>query len=300
MCVFDYHNDEITTVFSTKENLGLAGQVTDGVLPSESIQNVCEVLKHFHTLALKFVSENDVHAFTTAIFRKIDNKEEAMEQIKLDPGITPEHLSGKEEARLSFVGVKHATGRQSGFMLDVGGASTELVSFADGEIERVTSTTVGCLELFSKHVRTLVVTDQIKKSIKAEIDKAFNKFDLAKLKSVTLIGVGVTARTALKMSKAMFGTDKEDYSFPTEHLRNIRKGLQKHSPEVYRTLYRVSPDRIVTFFPGLLIIEEAVKRLRSKEFYVSKYGVREGYYIDRILKLDTISNVSNKATESTP
>ncbi|MDR2351727.1 MAG: hypothetical protein LBF22_00965 [Deltaproteobacteria bacterium] len=297
--MFDYSNGQIETIFSQKENLGLASQVTDGILPSESIQNVCEVLKHFRTLALKFVGENDVHVFTTAIFRRIDNKDEALEQIKTESGLEPVHLSGKEEARLDFVGVTHATKLQSGFLMDVGGASTELVNFTGGEIERIASVPVGCLELFTKHVRTLVVTDQIKKSIKSEINKAFDKFDWSKLKISTLIGVGGTARTALKLSKALYGTDKEDDSFPTEHLRNLRKALQKNSPEVYRTLYKVSPDRIVTFYPGLLIIEEAARRLKSKEFYISKYGVREGFFIDRILKLDTSTTESKTDPEST-
>jgi exopolyphosphatase/guanosine-5'-triphosphate,3'-diphosphate pyrophosphatase len=286
MCVFEENNGNIETIFSQKENLGLAGQVVDGILPTESIQSLCDGLNHLRTLAEKFVPASEVHVFTTAVFRRIDNKEEALELIKTKTGLTPVHLSGKEEARLDFVGVTHATNIKTGFLIDVGGASTELVSFADGEIDRIASVPVGCLELYAKHVKALAVTDSIKKSINSEIDKAFDKFDWSKLKIQTLIGVGGTIRTALKLSKAIFGLDKESVSFPATYLKEIRKELQKNSSDAYKALYKVSPDRIVTFFPGLLIVEEAAKRLKCKEVFVSKYGVREGFYIDRVLKLD--------------
>jgi exopolyphosphatase/guanosine-5'-triphosphate,3'-diphosphate pyrophosphatase len=284
MSIFDGSGGQIETILSQKELLGLSSQLKDKTLPQESIVRLCDVLNSFKLLALKFVPESEIFAFTTSVFRKMDDWEDVFAAIRERTGITPERLSGKEEARLDFVGVSHSIPDKFGMLVDTGGGSTELVSFENGAIDRISSVPVGCLQLWVKHVRALRVTDSIQKDILGEIEKALDKFDWPKKKYPTLIGVGGTARTALKMSKALFGTHPESSTFPVEHLKAMRKDLKKSSPSIYQTLYREAPDRIVTFYPGLLILEEAAKRAKSKQMLISVFGVREGFYIDRVLK----------------
>jgi exopolyphosphatase/guanosine-5'-triphosphate,3'-diphosphate pyrophosphatase len=286
MSILDYQNEEILSLLRESENVGLVSYVMGRKLSAEGIIKVCETLDSYRTLAKRFVSEDEIFVFSTASLRNIDNREKVLEVIKAETGIVPIHLSGEEEARLDFIGVKHATKAQNGFLIDVGGASTELVSFLDDKIQNSISVPVGALKLYIKHAKLLTVTKPEAKAIKKDIDKAFDKFDWKGIKSQTLTCVGGTARTALGISKTLFNTEKDSLGFPASHIENIIKMLQKGKIKVYKCLYQVAPDRVLILYPGLLIINEAIKRLKSKEILISKYGIREGFYLDHVLKLD--------------
>jgi exopolyphosphatase/guanosine-5'-triphosphate,3'-diphosphate pyrophosphatase len=199
--VFDYQDENIETYFGQKDNAGLAGYIKDGKLPTDCIYHVSEILRVYRILAMKFVPENEVYVFTTAAFRNIINKNEAFKIIKSEKGLNPIQLSGLEEARLDFVGVTHATKATDGFLIDVGGASTELVSFSNGAMQEAISLPIGALDLYTKHAKNLTITKSVKKSISDVIQKRFSNFNWHGKETSTLIGVGGTARTALKLSK---------------------------------------------------------------------------------------------------
>jgi exopolyphosphatase/guanosine-5'-triphosphate,3'-diphosphate pyrophosphatase len=287
MCIFDYKDGEIQTVFSQKEIVGLASHISDGKLPLEGIFKVCDVLRHLRFIALKFVPENEIFSFTTAAFRAIENRDEAFDLIRAETSMEPVPLSGAEEARLDFVAVRHATKEENGFLMDVGGASTELVRFSDGAIDLMASMPVGGLELCARHASSFALTKSVKKDIKAEIRLELGKFDWDKMKIATLIGVGGTNRTALKMSRELYGTDKKSDTFPAENIDHMIAALEDKNPQVFQALLKVAPDRIITFYPGLMILEEIIRHLRPQQIKICKYGVREGFYIDRVLKLNT-------------
>ena len=54
-------------------------------------------------------------------------------------------LSGEEEARLDFQGASFEKRMELGIMVDIGGGSTEIVSFEDGNIKDAVSLEIGSL-----------------------------------------------------------------------------------------------------------------------------------------------------------
>jgi exopolyphosphatase/guanosine-5'-triphosphate,3'-diphosphate pyrophosphatase len=285
LCIFDFRDGRIETVFSRKETVGLAGYIRDNALEQDGVRRVCETLNDFRSLALKFVPEDRIRVFATASLRNISNKDSALSVIRSETGLLPETLTGDEEAYLDFVGVTHATGLPDGFLIDVGGASTELVRFEGGAAAQRAVLPTGCLALYSGHMRGPLASASESASMRREICEHFDAFDWNDARCDCLIGVGGTARTALKLSKALLGTGRGEAAFPAEHIRILREMLENGSPEAFRALYRAAPERVLTICPGLLILEEAVRCLRCAEIRISKYGVREGFYIDRVLKL---------------
>lgn len=59
----------------------------------------------------------------------------------------PEILFGEEEARLGFLAVKSEYDVENGIVIDIGGGSTEIVVFEEGEIRELTSIPIGALNL---------------------------------------------------------------------------------------------------------------------------------------------------------
>jgi exopolyphosphatase/guanosine-5'-triphosphate,3'-diphosphate pyrophosphatase len=285
LCVFDFRDGVIETVFSQKKAVGLAGYIRDRELEPDGIRQVCEALKCLRNLALKFVQERDIHVFATAAMREIKNRAGALGAIHSETGLKPETLSGDEEAYLDFVGFTHGAKLSEGFLIDIGGASTELVRFSGGSPEKKISLPMGCLGLYSRYMSGPIVSRSEKKAMIREIRGMFGTFDWSGGRCSTLIGVGGTARAALKLSKILFDVDRGDACFPAANIRVLRKMLEKSTSGVFHALYKAAPDRVLTIYPGLLILGEAARRLECAEICVSRHGVREGFYIDRVLKL---------------
>ena len=51
-------------------------------------------------------------------------------------------------------------------------------------------------------------------------------------------------------------------------------------------ILKVEPERIHTMVPGLLILRHLGRLFETKELVVCKYGVREGYLCQKVLKIE--------------
>jgi exopolyphosphatase / guanosine-5'-triphosphate,3'-diphosphate pyrophosphatase len=114
--------------------------------------------------------------------------------------VTPEVITGHEEASLSFLG---ATGdlRAIGvpepyLMVDIGGGSTEFVRGKD-EVEQARSVDVGCVRLTERHLRsdppTALEIAMATQDVEAAIDQAAEDVDFQGFS--TLVGLGGTVTT---------------------------------------------------------------------------------------------------------
>ncbi|MCL2768280.1 MAG: hypothetical protein FWE49_06115 [Synergistaceae bacterium] len=285
LSIFSHEDKKITTVIRQKEVAGLAGYIKENRLESQGIQKACDVLCEFMKTAAHFVSENDIHAFATASLRGIINQDQALEMIQQTTGLLPAILSGEEEARLDFIGAAHFTECKDGILIDIGGASTELVRFENAQPVRLASMPIGCLNLFTRFVGKMIPTEKERKKIKKEIREQLDNHGWnAEVNFPLMIGIGGTVRAAHKLSCGLFSMPQDQNEMNVSFIREILKKLKNNEGEIYRAVYKLIPERTLTVFTGLMILNEAIKRFGCESIFVSDYGVREGYFIDRILK----------------
>jgi len=285
LSVFRYEDNKIITVLHQKEVAGLAGYIRENQIEPEGIIKACDVLRAFKKIADCFAAENDIHVFATASLRGILNKEQALEAIQQATGLLPELLSGDEEARLGFVGASYFTECENGIMIDIGGASTELVRFENAQPVCVASMPIGCLNLYTRFVDKVIPTEKERKKIKKEIRKQFAGLGWnAEEDFPLMIGVGGTVRAAHKLSLDLFALPKDRNEMDAGVVKEIINKIINNENEIYRAMQKLIPERMLTFFTGLMIFNEAVKRFGCKSIFISGFGIREGYFIDRILK----------------
>lgn len=98
MSVYRCEDQEITLLMNQKRTIGLAGCVKNGLLTSEGIRRATQVLAEFKGIAEAF-QIGSLSAFATASLRNIANQEQVLHELTLAAGITPEVISGEEEAR---------------------------------------------------------------------------------------------------------------------------------------------------------------------------------------------------------
>ena len=119
------------------------GLVQTALLKSEAIERSAQAVANFYERAKREGAEN-VYAFATAAVRTAENRSLFIDRVKELCPLCVEVISGEEEAELGVLG---ALGTQDGAVIDVGGASTEIVVKKEGALVYKKSVDVGVVRL---------------------------------------------------------------------------------------------------------------------------------------------------------
>lgn len=294
LTLYEINDDGFKILFREKIMAGLAGYVESNVLTSDGIKCACDGLLEFkHTLeALKI---ENVFVFATASLRNIANTDEAVNEIKVKTDFDVEVISGAVEATLGYYGALQELSISDGILIDIGGASTELVTFKDNEILTSHSFSVGSLSLYKKCVKNILPGKDSMKKIKTMIRKTI-QLDKSYEKETpnTFIAVGGTARGILKLAQKYYGLDSSCHIITAQQLRGLSVLLCRKEQDRINLILRLEPERIHTLVPGYMILQYIFEYFDTDEMIVSDYGVREGYLCQKLLP----KNIHTAKTEN--
>jgi len=286
LLVFGFEDGKVTKVLNEKDTTGLAGYINDDVLSMDGIMKACEVLNNFKKLALDIVEPSDIHLFATASLRNVKNREEAVNVITKETSLVPDVLEGEEEGRLGFIGAKMSVECDKGILIDIGGASTELVVFNDGKMTDIASMPVGSLSLYMRYVDDAFPTPEEREDIEKAVDEQLSKIGWAEdTKIKRMVGIGGTLSAVQKLMRVFFDTDDKNV-FDAERVKDLVKILKDHDTRTYDKIYKTIPDRVLTIFPGLIVLRQSMKRFECETVTVSRSGIRDGYFWSKVLKKD--------------
>ena len=286
LLVLGFEDGNVTKIMSEKDTTGLAGYINDGVLSMDGIMKACEVLNNFKRLAIDFVEFSDIHLFATASIRNVKNRDEAVGIIVKETSLIPDILDGEEEGRLGFIGAKMSVECDNGILIDIGGASTELVAFTDGKITDVASMPVGSLSLYMRHVGETMPTPDEKENIERTVDEHLSKIGWADGKTIKhMVGIGGTMRAVQKLVRVFFDADGKN-GFDAVLIKDLMKLLRDRDTRVYDKIYNTIPARMQTIFPGMIVLRQTIKRFGCETVTVSRSGIRDGYFWSKVLKKD--------------
>ena len=283
LSIYHWEGRQFKLLMNKKEMAGLAGYIKDGVLSDRGILVACQVLAGFKALLENF-DIRDIHVFATASLRNIVNTEDAVDTIRSVTGLPVEVVSGSDEATFSFFGATVGGGAPAtGLLADIGGGSTELVSYENGVITSGCSLPMGSLSLFTKHVSGLFPTRDERRAMRNEVEAELERAKTAGVHSAHLTGVGGTIRAAAKLCNDISGADQSNRNIPAEAIRALYKDLKKGDQATLRQILRIVPDRVHTILPGLAILNAVLKSYEVETVLVSTCGVREGYLLRRVM-----------------
>jgi exopolyphosphatase/guanosine-5'-triphosphate,3'-diphosphate pyrophosphatase len=287
LSVYECKDDEISKTFSHKEIAGLAGYTSKSILGATGIMKACSVLNECKEIASRFVDPSDIHLFAAASLRNIVNRDEAVSIIAQETSLIPYVLEGEEEAALGFAGATKHVNCERGVMIDVGGASTELVLIENYAAKKLVSFPMGCLNLYVHHVKEILPKEKEKKHIYDTIKGHLSMIDWGtNMKYPLLLGTGGTLRATLKLARNLFGLPPETQDFNASYVKEILDLLRDKSDNIYLKVYQSIPERLLTISTGLAILQQVIKKFGCETISVSKFGVREGYLISRVLEVN--------------
>lgn len=277
LSIYDIKENNIVSLFNNKNTAGLIGYVEDGKLSREGIRKACDVLGEFKDIA-SYAHVEALYVFATASLRNISNTTEVTDAIKKMTGLDVEVLSGEEEAVLDFRGAAHAVKLQKGVMVDIGGGSTEIVTFERGKIKNFVSLDFGSLSMYKNYVSNLFPDEQEIKAIRKKTKTALEETSfLQKGKYPQMTGIGGTIRAVKKMNNAEYDLGKSNNIIDADNIHKILDSLKGDEKKLLNKVLKTTPDRVHTFIPGLIILDTICRYCDTRVVTMSNFGVREGY-----------------------
>ena len=167
-------NNKIKTVNKVKSKVRLAaGLNKHSELSVEVINRGLECLRLF-AKHLESIPTSNIHIVATAALRIAINRDEFLNQANKILPLKIKLLSGEQEASAIYSGVAHTCKddcKQKRLVLDIGGASTELIIGQGYQANEMVSLSLGCVTFRA----TYFTDDQLtEKNFSAAIDAASN------------------------------------------------------------------------------------------------------------------------------
>lgn len=284
LTLYELDGTEFKILFREKIMAGLAGYVDEnGNLSPIGIECACSGLKIFFDI-LKSLHIDNTAVFATASLRNINNTNEAVSQIKAACGYDIEILSENDEALCGYYGAMREFELPDGAFIDVGGGSTEVVTFENAKVIDCISFPIGSLSLYSSCVKKILPGKGSIERILGEIKKQTDGCEIfsSYAKRKVLTGVGGTARGLLKIAKSCFELPESCRCISAYQLGKLTDFLCSGSKKASDLILKLEPDRIHTIVPGVMILHHIFRLLGADELIVSKYGVREGYLCTKL------------------
>ncbi|MGE4354534.1 MAG: phosphatase [Oscillospiraceae bacterium] len=281
LSVYDVNKDSFKTLFHEKDMAGLAGFVDKKHLTPEGIARACDGLIQFRE-TLDQLDIDKVSVFATASLRNIENTGEAVAEITRRTGFSIEVVSGHDEAFFGYTGAMYELGMRDGVFVDIGGASTEIVTFKNSGMLSAESIPIGSLRLYADYVKKILPRRsglvRIEERVRQELTAVPND------SCSCIAGVGGTTRAALKLVKKKFSLAADCREMSAEQLNGLWDTLIKTDKTAINLILKTEPERIHTIIPGIAILREIVNKFSVQKIVISNYGVREGYLCHRIQK----------------
>lgn len=286
MAIYDISGDRIEFLMKKKHLVGLAAYLENNVMTKAGIDKVCEVLFEFRSF-LEIFRIKSVVAFTTAALRNCRNSREAVDEIIRRTGIDIEIISGDREAEYDFIGATRNIEEKSGVLVDIGGASTELVSYSDGRIVNKISLPMGSLDFRTKYCSCVLPNEFEVSLMREKAAKLLEGADgFSGLRCNGLVGIGGTFKGACALYNAMYSHDKKNLVMEAdclEEMINHFSRLEEIGHDDAVLLMKQVPDRINTIIPGMVIADVLVKSFRCGRVTYSDSGVREGFIYSHLV-----------------
>lgn len=278
-----YTSKDFKSIINDKVMAGLAAFVVDGVFTPAGIERAVSVLKG-HLKRARYFNCKRLDVFATAVLRNAANCREAVAEIEARTGLPVTLLSARDEAHLGFVGATCNAPIERGTLIDIGGGSTELTRVEGGQDFDDRSVPQGSLSSFARYVKNIVPAPIEMDSIACQMRAHLRDLpELGCYRAGKLYGVGGSVRAAAKVIAQLKGLETRPRIITADDVAEVLSLVRRKPAEFGHLALKASAERVHTVVPGCVILDTLFSQLGAETLEIRKYGVREGYLIERML-----------------
>lgn len=240
---------------------------TEKVLQDNAIERTASAVSFFVNKA-KSEQVDEILIFATAAVRQAVNKQVFIDKVKELTGLNVDVIAGQEEAKLGAFG---ALNGNDGGIIDVGGASSEVLIIKNGQIVYSKSIDVGAVKIYNE-------CGQDKKKILEYSKNAVLEYE--KIPCAEFFGIGGTATSIASIDLKMTVYDPkkvQGHRLSITQVKNMRDTLLDMSLEEKRMLTGLQPDRAEIISGGVALVYEIMKLANVSHLFISEMDNLEGY-----------------------
>ena len=218
----------------------------------------------------------DYMACATSAMREARNGLDLVKKIRKTANIDLEIVAGQKEAHIIYSShiSEQLDIKKDYLYIDVGGGSTELSIFSEGQPEVSRSFDLGTIRILDNQDKDETWTEM----------KEWIKHNSKKYKNLTGIGTGGNINKIYKMAQ-----EKEGLPLSLSKLKETYNFLNSHSLKVRITVLGLNPDRADVIIPACEIYLAVMKWADIKQIYVPRVGM-----VDGIIQTLIEKNFANK------
>ena len=284
--------------FSTKEELRLAELLDgDGAITEEGVQRLIRAVAS----AMRVAEDKGVEEmlpFATSAVREAANGEAVLERVEREAGVALRVLSGRDEARLTFLAARRWFGWSFGRMmvLDIGGGSLEIACGPDERADVAISLPLGAGRLTSGRLQGDPPDPEdirkVRRRIRAEIAKVVG--DVSRLGAPDH---AVATSKTFKQLARMSASGRSDG--PRRLSRLTRSGLTPWVPRLATMTVAeraripgVLEGRAPQLLAGALVADAAMELFKLDKLDICPWALREGVILRRLDMMTVAGNGS--------
>ena len=259
------------------------GQGVDGTraLAPEAIARTAAVLREYRD-AIAEHGVTQVRATATSAARDASNRDEFFTAAHGALGVTPELLSGEEEAALSFLGATADLDAPAPYLVvDIGGGSTEFVLGTDAPVGLL-SLDMGCVRITEQFIHSdppapeeLSNAVAVVRDLVAEVPRVIP----GALDAVTLVGLAGTVTTVAAVEQGLPEYDPEKihhFRLTREAAEDVFRTLATESAEQRRHNPGLESGRVDVIVGGAAVLVGIFRVLGFDEMLVSEADILDG------------------------
>lgn len=286
-------NQSHTILSELKEPVRLGGKgFADNLLDSAAMDRAVVVCARFVGMARRNGAK-EIVAVATSATREAENQREFLRRLRSEAGIEVRVISGREEARLIYLGVSrglHLEGK-TGLFIDLGGGSTEIAVGDERDFQYLDSLKLGTIRLTQ-----MFQLDEPSRPIPAS--RYRRVCDYARSAAVRTIGqlkqhpfdmtIGTagTVRNLAGMAAQRSGRSANGNGLPLtrSELGKIADQLRSVPLAERRKTPGLNPERADVIIAGTAILEVLMEELGIKQLITSRLGLQDGLLVNYLIR----------------
>ena len=265
------------------------GVFTSRRLSEEAMTRGLEVIKHLVMLARNKGYER-IEAVATSAVREARNGGEFLDRIAQHTGLTVRVITGAEEARLIFLGVRNSIALPDlpTLVVDIGGGSVELIAGNRDQIFYAKSLKLGAIRLKDLYLPKVppskVMLKQLNAAVSTQLKSTLSSFRTKRIAQVVATS-GMAANLAEVIYLKRTGRPLPQLNLARISLKEIGQTetlLARSNLKARLAIPGLDPKRVDTLLPTAVVFRTLLELFQKEEILLCDKAIREGVIYDFI------------------
>jgi len=262
------------------------GLLVNSSIKQEKVDLLFKSLSEYKKIIDEY-SCNKVILTATSAFRLASNAEELVKIIKSELDLDITIVTGKDEARLSYLGAISSFPDEVKYLvIDIGGGSTEIIYGDKTGIQFSNSFNVGAVNLTERFLKKQPPDENEIKQFNGFVQEAFSSIEIDRIipsKTIAIAGTPTTL-ACIKQKLTEYNESVIEGSILTKaDIKEFTYMLSKLSPDDVRSKFgSIVSGREDVLYAGSAILYFLLDHMDIQEVIVSTKGIRYGAIINYI------------------